>query len=35
MDPETAENKKKLLYDKSLKAYYDPKSGEYFVLKEA
>ena len=35
IDHTTAENKKKLLYDKSLKAYYDPQTGQYFELKEA
>ena len=35
IDHTTAENKKKLLYDKSLKAYYDPATGQYFELKEA
>ena len=27
------EQKKRLLYDKSLKAYYDPETGEYFEMK--
>jgi hypothetical protein len=28
-----AEQKKRLLYDKSLKAYYDPETGQYFEMK--
>ena len=35
LDHQAAENKKKLLYDKSLKAYYDPETAQYFELKEA
>ncbi len=33
LDKNSAENKKKLLYDKQLKAYYDPESGQYFQMK--
>ena len=35
LDHVTAQNNKKLLYDKSLKAYYDPETAQYFELKEA
>ena len=30
IDRNSAENKKKLFYDKQLKAYYDPATGQYF-----
>ena len=33
LDQEVHEQKKKLLYDKSLKAYYDPETGAYFEMK--
>ena len=33
IDHQTAEQKKRLLYDKSLKAYYDPETGQYFEMK--
>lgn len=33
IDPNVNELKKGLLYDKSLKAYYDPESGQYFEMK--
>ena len=33
MDPRMTEQKKRLLYDKSLKAYYDPETGQYFEMK--
>ena len=34
IDPSlAAEQKKRLLYDKSLKAYYDPETGQYFEMK--
>ena len=33
LDKNSAENQKKLLYDKQLKAYYDPESGQYFQMK--
>ena len=33
IDKNSAENKKKLFYDKQLKAYYDPVSGQYFQMK--
>ena len=36
IDPTTVvDQKKKLLYDKSLKAYYDPETGQYFEMKAA
>lgn len=34
IDPKAAaDQKKRLLYDKSLKAYYDPETGQYFEMK--
>ena len=33
IDKNIAENQKRLLYDKSLKAYYDPETGQYFEMK--
>ena len=34
IDPQIlADQKKRLLYDKSLKAYYDPETGQYFEMK--
>ena len=33
IDPKTVDQKKRLLYDKSLKAYYDPETGQYFEMK--
>ena len=34
IDPKMAiDQKKRLLYDKSLKAYYDPETGQYFEMK--
>ena len=33
MDPNMIDQKKRLLYDKSLKAYYDPETGQYFEMK--
>ena len=34
LDRNITENKKKLLYDKQLKAYYDPETGQYFEMKD-
>jgi len=33
IDPKVIDQKKRLLYDKSLKAYYDPETGQYFEMK--
>ena len=33
IDPKVVDQKKRLLYDKSLKAYYDPETGQYFEMK--
>ena len=33
IDPHMVDQKKRLLYDKSLKAYYDPETGQYFEMK--
>ena len=34
LDKNITENKKKLLYDKQLKAYYDPETGQYFEMRD-
>ena len=34
IDPKVAvDQKKRLLFDKALKAYYDPETGQYFEMK--